>query len=266
MMNTRNIAGIDLVYGRDDEPDMTQKSSLFKFDLQFHKRMGQWVDDLHQSLPYLMLRLVTAGAYVDKPGYHGKGRAFDLDGIVMETAEGAVFWQATDYAKPNYRAFYLGIQASCLRHFGTVLAWEYNEAHHDHIHMDDGRDVGFRKSTSIVSFLQAVSMYVYDHPVEIDGIWGSETVTAVANMNASGVESSSADQWRHWLKYSVMLKAFKTLPYGPKYNFSRGMERPGTEPDRELPPGTPPIRAVLLDELGKIEKSIARIKELWSHG
>lgn len=77
------------------------------------------------------------------------------------------------------------------KHFGTVLNYLYNADHHDHLHVDDGSEVGFvRSSTSRVFFVQAALTHVLDVPVGVDGVYGPETDrgirTAFARLGLSG--------------------------------------------------------------------------------
>lgn len=117
--------------------------------------------------------IMTAGAYVQKPGYHGQGRAFDLDALVFEDYH----WIADSF--PRDPQMYLAIEAIVRKHFGTVLTYSYNDPHKDHIHMDNGTDTGFNKmSRSRVIFLQNAIYFVYGLKVGRDGVWGPETSEA----------------------------------------------------------------------------------------
>lgn len=118
--------------------------------------------------------ILTAGAYVQKPGYHGLGRAFDLDGIIWEKRS----WIANTF--PNEPHLYLAIESTLRRYFGTVLTFDYDRAHEDHIHFDDGTRPGFdRMSRSRVIYLQNALSFAHGLSVERDGVWGPETHHAV---------------------------------------------------------------------------------------
>lgn len=113
--------------------------------------------------------ILSAGAYVDKPGMHGKGKAFDLDGIHWENRRFLTIEQETD------TVLYLGIQACCLRYFGTVLGFNYNAAHEDHLHIDIGRTVRFRETQSVTYFYQEVLNAFFDKDLTVDGEYGTLT-------------------------------------------------------------------------------------------
>ena len=118
--------------------------------------------------------ITSAGAYVSKPGHHGLGQAFDLDGLFWSSA----FLVAREY--PSKPVLYLAVESVLRTHFGTVLAYNYNDAHKDHFHVDLGTAVGFNKlSKSRVEYLQASLFHIHGYQVGIDGVWGPGTQEAV---------------------------------------------------------------------------------------
>lgn len=140
--------------------------------------------------------LTSAGTFVNKEGQHGKGQAVDVD---------AIFWAdrafVTDFYLTDTR-FYLAVESVFRRHFGLVLNYLYNTAHHDHFHMDLGVPVGFSTgSRSRVLYLQASLTHVHDHPVLIDGIWGGQTSGAsdavLSDLGLSGKITTKST----WLAY-----------------------------------------------------------------
>ena len=142
----------------------------------FQKKLDKCFSELWEKCPLGKADVIcTAGAWVNKPGRHGQGRAFDLD---------AIFWGdrmvlANNY--PNDRIAYLGIESILRKHFGTVLNYEYNTAHRDHWHIDDGSAVAFLTgSTSRVKYLQMVLTHLFtiEQPLTIDGLYGKKTRNA----------------------------------------------------------------------------------------
>lgn len=161
--------------------------------------LGKCFADIFKQAPFGAGEVITsAGAYVDKPGHHGRGEAFDLDGI---------FWKdihlvAIEYpAKPH---LYLAVESILRQHFGTVLAYNYNLDHRDHFHMDLGTPVGFQKmSKSRVEYLQASLLYVHGFQVDVDGVWGPSTEqvvkAALADLGLKGVLTNK-QVWVDYLK------------------------------------------------------------------
>lgn len=141
--------------------------------------------------------ITSAGAYVDKPGQHGKGRAFDIDGIFWSNKTFVTLhagWQGQD------RNFYFGIEAVLRLHFGIVLDYEYNAPHRDHFHVDDSTSLSFRTSSrSKVRSLQGMLNHVWGKNVDEDGEWGDQTDGAVSEvLVAAGLTGPITNQGQ-WL-------------------------------------------------------------------
>lgn len=86
---------------------------------------------------------------------------------------------------PNDRSAYLSVESVLRKHFGTVLSFEYDAAHQDHWHVDDGSPVGFRSgSESRVKYLQMTLAHVFDVevPLTIDGKYGDKTREAARDV------------------------------------------------------------------------------------
>lgn len=158
--------------------------------------------DLFEQAPLGPAEVVTsAGALVEKPGYHGSGQAFDLDGI---------FWKNTHLVALEYPAkphLYLAVESVLRQHFGTVLAYNYNADHKDHFHLDPGTAVGFQRlSKSRVEYLQASLFYVHGYPLGIDGVWGPSVEhvarQAMADLKISGALNTQA-AWIQYLKITT---------------------------------------------------------------
>lgn len=147
--------------------------------------------------------IITAGAYVDKPGQHGLGQAFDLDGI---------FWSKERFIALEYPVrphIYLAVESVIRQHFGTVLNYNYNPAHQDHFHLDIGTPVGFQEdSKSRVEYLQASLLHIHRYHVEINGVWGAATdkVTSEA-LRGLGITGSikTKEVWLEYLRITTIL-------------------------------------------------------------
>ena len=150
--------------------------------------------------------ITSAGAYVEKSGQHGKGQAFDLDGI---------FWKSQKLVAIEYPEkphLYLAVESIIRQHFGTVLNYNYNAAHRDHFHIDIGTAVKFEKmSKSRVEYYQASMFYIHGFQVGIDGVWGLETEgvssAVLEDLGISG-EISVLGNWLEYLKLTAQ-RAFE---------------------------------------------------------
>lgn len=176
------IAGVPVHYDRFPNPQFGYgtrgKPLTWHCTEPFEQKLDDAFAELWEVCPLGQAEVITtAGAYVNKPGMHGQGRGFDVDGI---------FWDTRTFVTKNYpedRPFYLAVEAILRKHFGTVLNYEYNKDHEDHLHIDDGTEPGFvARHRSRVLFLQMALAHVFRHPVTIDGVFGPETSDAAADL------------------------------------------------------------------------------------
>lgn len=127
-----------------------------------------------------------AGAYVCKPGCHGRGRAIDLNriqwnGVVVDMFSG-------DHASSDRitRRRYLAVDAMCRRFFKYTLDGWYNAQHENHIHVDDhAAPILSKTSTSDTGFVQAVCNNFDAAGLVVDGSWGPSTQSAWQNVNSA---------------------------------------------------------------------------------
>jgi len=209
------LAGVPVHYDRFEPPyGYGSRGKPYRFYIlpELEEKLDNCFNELWKLCPYGQAEVITsAGAFVDKESFHGKGRAFDLDGI---------FWRERNFVTledGKYgvdRRFYFGVEAVLRKHFGTVLDYLYNRAHWDHFHIDDGQPVGFSPgSVSIVCFLQASLVYVFDLSVGasgIDGIYGPNTKAALQKALSQLEINGSINDIRVWLQFltDVAKKAF----------------------------------------------------------
>jgi hypothetical protein len=79
------LAGVPVHYDRSAPPfgyGTRGRPAKFHSELTFVMKLEQCLQELWEVCPLHQAQVMTsAGAWVDKPGFHGRGRAFDLDGI-----------------------------------------------------------------------------------------------------------------------------------------------------------------------------------------
>lgn len=177
-----HLAGVPVHYDRFQDPQFTYgtRGKPFRFHCTegFQQKLEAFFGELWDVCPLGRAEVITsAGAYVDKPGDHGLGRGFDIDGI---------FWENRTFITKQYpqdRRFYLGVEAVLRKHFGTVLNFEFNAAHQDHFHIGDLSDPGFVAGhRSRVLFLQMILSHLFGRPVAVDGAIGRETNGAARDL------------------------------------------------------------------------------------
>lgn len=144
--------------------------------------------------------VLTAGLWVDKKGAHGKGIAWDFDGVVLKQnplVEGRLFQvammykEALDIGTKNSLCYIplsdrIKTRLACLLslRFGVVLTAGYQSKdgkyhHEDHIHADLSRTVKWRSgSRSQVVLVQETINAFYNIGLKVDGIMGENTNSA----------------------------------------------------------------------------------------
>lgn len=218
------VADVPLYYERRSSTD--RWGDLAKDESFSPSFLPLFFDLLDRALRHLWLILgtpkgiVSGGAYVDKPGAHGKARGFDLDGIIWWGRE----WKATDWKTLEQKQFYLGLQAHFLMYFGNVLGYLYNAAHHDHFHLDDLVPIGFRSnSLAIVTFVQESLIAVHNRPlILVDGDWGP--VTARHFFNVLKVPVKMVPTEEEWTNYLMLTRSVALAPLGQEEKSELGSQ------------------------------------------
>ncbi|WP_047546764.1 hypothetical protein [Psychroserpens sp. Hel_I_66] len=172
MKSINSINQIPLHYARlVNHPYGTRgEQRNFSIDTNFFNVLKEALDEVFSNCPLGKPEVITtAGIFVDKPGQHGHGTAFDLD---------AIFWKDKTLITNNFihhKELYLGIESFLRKHFGIVLNYYYTN-HEDHWHVDTSVAVDYQESSkSETLYLQMVLKYIYGKPVIIDGLSGPQT-------------------------------------------------------------------------------------------
>ncbi|WP_204345362.1 hypothetical protein [Psychroserpens algicola] len=172
MEQINSINGIPLHYARlTSHPYGTRGMQRdFLVDSNFLKVLKKALKEVFDHCPLGKPEVITtAGIFVNKPGHHGSGKAFDLD---------AVFWKDTSLITLNFvhqKELYLGIESFLRKHFGIVLNYYYTN-HEDHWHVDTSVNVDYHESSkSETLYLQMVLKFIYGKDIIVDGISGPQT-------------------------------------------------------------------------------------------
>lgn len=124
--------------------------------------------------------ITSAGAFVNKPGAHGKGRAFDHDAWTFKNVD--IRPLRKDHAGSRaLRQRYWGLAAIIRSRSAFVLHGEYDSAHRDHIHQDEiaGTRAFTTGSEASVKLVQAVCKHIYaNKDLAIDGGFGDQSKAA----------------------------------------------------------------------------------------
>lgn len=205
LVKFNQLANVPVHYDRFPDPyQYGSRGKAYNFYAmpEFINKLESFFNELWAVCPYGQAQIITSGgAYVDKSGYHGLGRAFDLDGIFWNNY---TFITKTDGINSNNRLLYFAIECILRKHFGLVLDYCYNSDHHDHFHLDDSQPINFRSKKAQIKFLQASLIYVFNESVGntgIDGVFGNHTINALNNAcNLLNINNVIQNQ-TNWLKY-----------------------------------------------------------------
>ena len=166
---------------------VTPRRQPFSIEPGFHDVLISTIRTVRARVPESfgeLTRITTAGSLVAKPGFHGLGRAFDHDAWAFENVR--IRPIAGDHASPSAatRQRYWALAALMRSRSAFVLHGEFNAAHRDHIHQDNGGERPFTTgSEATVKLVQAICNHIFGHspPLAIDGGFGSKSQAALAD-------------------------------------------------------------------------------------
>ena len=200
------LGGVATHYARPPIAPYGTRGSQYKFYCMQNtaKKLDIMFHDLWSRCPLGRASVITsAGAYVGKTGWHGQGKAFDIDGI---------FWEDYNFVTKNFLSipnFYLGVESVLRRHFGTILAYSYNRAHEDHFHLqDDEVAVGYNEAKrSNVLFIQnclkhirKINLSVTGNMVGITEAYDEIAVLDEGSLRWHGAAKAAETDTNPWLR------------------------------------------------------------------
>ena len=207
-----SLQGAELRFGRDAGPPHAQS---FPVEPDFKGVLERTVRLVVSRAPEEFGRLksiTSAGMMVVKPGMHGKGRACDWDAWTFSNIEIAPIRREHASTSRPVRQRYWALAALCRSSSSFVLHGEFNAAHEDHIHQDNGGgSIAFQSgSPSTVKLAQAVCNEIFEQSpkLRIDGDFGSKTrealQAALQRLHLDG-DVDDVDVWRRFLRRSGRL-------------------------------------------------------------
>ncbi len=215
----RSLGGAPLVY----EP--TARPTGFWFDPGFFAQLEAWADSLSQSpAQWRTYGSWTSGTSRAGGGstcdsWHNSGRAFDLASLRFGNGQTVSCrydqWRSESPSSlaQSRRAYWI-LAAGLHRHFAYVLTYLYNDAHDNHIHVDNGRSGSklsqfSTRSRVQVQAVQAITSHLWNEPVELTGHWDSATRAAsgrvLERLGRRGDLDDSTDNWHGFLAASAAL-------------------------------------------------------------
>ncbi|CAL2090332.1 hypothetical protein [Tenacibaculum sp. 190524A02b] len=187
MKTINQINGIPLHYARlTNHPYGTRgEQRNFLIEENFLTILENALKEVFENCPLGVPEVITtAGIFVNKPGQHRHGKAFDLD---------AIFWENETLVTTNFvhqKELYLGIESFLRKHFGIVLNYYYPN-HKDHWHVDTSVPVDYNQSSkSETLYVQLALKHIYKEEILVDGIWGRQTSGIVKEVfNRLGIDT-----------------------------------------------------------------------------
>jgi hypothetical protein len=204
------LDGVPLFFARGVEP----RPQTFSVEPHFRDILIQTVKTVRFRAPAsfgALKRITSAGTLVAKPGFHGLGRACDHDAWAFEDVDIRPIKQDHAASALDRRQRYWALAALIRSHSAFVLHGEYNAAHRDHIHQDNGGPRPFTTSSeATVKLVQAICNHIFrESPkLAIDGGFGSKSQAAVKDamrkVDLAG-DIFDASQWTRFLLRSGRL-------------------------------------------------------------
>jgi hypothetical protein len=206
------LSGVKLLYGRGSGAPKPRK---FPVDADFKAQLAKTVLVVVHRAPEQfgdLQSLTSAGMFVKKPNsLHAVGRACDWD--VWKFADVTISPFKGDHASPKLavRRRYWSLAALMRSNSAYVLHAEFNAAHKDHIHQDNGAMTAFDAgSGTTVKLVQALCNEVFqaETPLRVDGVFGGKTKTALREALETlqlGTDVTRLVTWRRFLRRSGRL-------------------------------------------------------------
>jgi hypothetical protein len=181
LVTVAKLDGVPLFYARDGRP----RPQSFRVETGFLDVLVATVRSVRFRAPQAfgdLVSITSAGAYVNKPGAHGLGRAFDHDAWTFQSVDIRPLGQDHAATSRARRQRYWALAAIIRSRSAFVLHGEYNAAHRDHIHQDNVAPTrAFTTgSEATVKLAQAICKHIYgEASLVIDGDFGTISRAAV---------------------------------------------------------------------------------------
>jgi len=181
LVTVADLDGVPLFYARAGAP----RPQSFAIERGFSDVLVATVKSVRFRAPQAfgaLVSITSAGAFVNKPGAHGQGRAFDHDAWTFEDVDIRPLRQDHAAASRALRQRYWALAAIIRSRSAFVLHGEYDAAHRDHVHQDNvaATRAFTTGSEATVKLAQAICKHIYGNTnLAIDGDFGPLSRAAV---------------------------------------------------------------------------------------
>ncbi|MDO5627288.1 MAG: hypothetical protein Q4G43_03095 [Mobilicoccus sp.] len=203
-----DLAGARLYYEASGDP------ASFRMQEAFANRLSACLTSHWQATRWgVPGQLWSYGTWVDedsrpRASWHHEGRAFDLTRVRTVGGDELVScrydrWsETTGSERADHERAYWRLAASLHRDFAFVLTYLYDTAHHDHIHVDDGRSGDgpsrFDRSRTQVQAIQAMCTHVWGIETPVTGAWDEPVRSATSEIMRRIGAGQRLSRTEHW--------------------------------------------------------------------
>lgn len=198
--------------------DETAKPRPMRFDEQFLGQLGRWLDDWNATSRYRGVDQVWSyGAWVvkgDCASWHAEGRAFDISrlrrgGENLVSARHDLWQKLPEKQRVVWHRRYWTLAASLNLHCAYVLSYHFDDAHQNHLHVDNGISGAGMSRFNPESRVQNQSVQeicgaIWGRPGEITGHWADTQQQVGPVLAELGVRDLTKQAtWQAFLRASV---------------------------------------------------------------
>ena len=204
------LDGVPLFFARG----VQSRPQTFSVEPQFRDVLTRTVKAVRARAPDSfgdLVRITSAGIFVDKPGMHGLGRAFDHDAWTFENVDIRPIGRDHAAGAIGKRRRYWALAALIRSNSAFTLHAEFNAAHQDHIHQDNGGPQPFTTSSeATVKLVQSVCNEIFGQSpsLTVDGVFGEKSNAALreamVRVDLAG-DPFDPGQWTRFLRRSGRL-------------------------------------------------------------
>ncbi|SDB88355.1 hypothetical protein GA0111570_10669 [Raineyella antarctica] len=206
-----NLAGARLVY------EVNDRATRFRIEPGFAGQFEAWLAEWNALTGTTTRTLGTYGSWLADDGacdsWHHSGRAFDVARVLDAAGEVVSchydLWGADpdEGRLPAYWALAAGLHA----HFAYVLTYLYDDAHANHIHVDNGISgsglSGFSGRSRVqIQAVQAICTHLWSVGTPTTGSWDPATRASVRTvLDRLGLRGNltATDVWQGFLRGSI---------------------------------------------------------------
>lgn len=190
--------------------EVDRSITTYRADPRFVELLEAWAEDWSTvSGLGAMTTIWSYGAYVDKcDSFHTAGRAFDIAEVEHVGGTVSCRFDVWGPGSATQNRDYWRLAASLHSHFSYTLSHLYDDAHHNHLHVDNAvsqwENSDFRSNSRVqVQMVQGALRWVFDEDIHVTGKYDGQTRASLRRVQASlgiTVPLAQAEGWQEFLR------------------------------------------------------------------